>query len=172
MLASPNARHHQIAYVTNDMDKALELFAQYYGVSRFFPLVTGEEPVPAGGIWMKAAIANVNGTQIELIQPLGDGENLFSNALPEDGRFTVVLHHICIRITGGIANWERHRASIDEAAHPVALENAYGDFLRILYTDERPHLGHYLEHIWMSPVVDETMAQRVPNFPSESPDFQ
>jgi hypothetical protein len=26
MLASANARHHQIAYVTNDMDKALDLF--------------------------------------------------------------------------------------------------------------------------------------------------
>jgi hypothetical protein len=41
-------------------------------VSRFYPLVTGDEPVPTGGIWMKAALANVNGTEIELIQPLGD----------------------------------------------------------------------------------------------------
>ena len=83
MLASANARHHQIAYVTNDMDKALELFAQDFGVSRFYPLVTGEEPVPAGGIWLKAALANVNGTEIELIQPMGESENLFSNALTE-----------------------------------------------------------------------------------------
>jgi hypothetical protein len=106
MLASVNALHHQIAYVTNDMDKALELFAQDFGVSRFYPLVTGDEPVPTGGIWMKAVLANVNGTEIELIQPLGDVENLFSNALPKDRRFALVLHHGCIRITGGIENWE------------------------------------------------------------------
>ena len=169
MLASANARHHQIAYVTNDMDKALELFARDFGVSRFYPLVTGDEPVPPGGIRLKAALANVNGTEIELIQPMGEGENLFSNALPKDRRFALVLHHICIRITGGIENWERHRASIDEVTHPIAMESAYGDFLRILYTDERDRHGHYLEHMWMSPFVVETMAQRVPRFPPEAP---
>ena len=169
MLSSANACHHQIAYVTNDMDAALELFARDFGVSRFYPLVTGDEPVPAGGIRMKAALANVNGTEIELIQPLSDGENLFSNALTKDPGFTLVLHHICIRITGGLENWEQHRASIDEATHPVAMESAYGNFLRILYTDERPRLGHYLEHMWMSPLVVETMAERVPRFPAQAP---
>ncbi|HEY3827202.1 MAG TPA: VOC family protein [Bryobacteraceae bacterium] len=169
MLASANARHHQIAYVTNDLDKALELFSRDFGVSRFYPLVTGDEPVPAGGIWMKAALANVNGTEIEIIQPLGDGENLFSTALPKDRGFALVLHHVCIRITGGIENWEVHRASIDETIHPVAMESAYGDFLRILYTDERASLGHYLEHMWMSPFVVDAMAQRVPKFPPEAP---
>lgn len=167
MLASANACHHQIAYVTNDMDKAIEVFAQDFGVTRFYPLVTGEEPVPAGGIRMKAALANVNGTEIELIQPLGEGENLFSNALPKDGKFMIAVHHVCIRITGGIENWERHRASIDEAKHPVALENSYGEFLRIVYTDEHPRLGHYLEHMWMSPFVVEEMGKRVPRFPDQ-----
>jgi hypothetical protein len=118
---------------------------------------------------MKAALANVNGTEIELIQPLGDGENLFSTALPKDRSFALVLHHVCIRITGGIENWEVHRASIDETIHPVAMESAYGDFLRILYTDERASLGHYLEHMWMSPFVVDAMAQRVPKFPPEAP---
>jgi hypothetical protein len=46
MLASANALHHQIAYVTNDMDKAIELFAQDFGVSRFYPLVTGDDRFP------------------------------------------------------------------------------------------------------------------------------
>ncbi len=169
MLASPNARHHQIAYVTNDMERALDLFAQDFGVSRFYALVTGDEPVPAGGIRMKAALANVNGTEIELIQPLGEDGNLFSNALPKDRKFALVLHHVCIRITGGIENWERHRAAIDEAKHPIAMESAYGDFLRILYTDERASLGHYIEHIWMSSFVFEEMAKRVPSFPAETP---
>lgn len=169
MLASANARHHQIAYVTNDLGKALEIFAQDFGVSSFYPLVTGEEPIPAGGTRLKAALATVNGTEVELIQPMGDAENLFSNFLPKGGKFALVLHHVCIRITGGIENWERHRASIDEARHPVAMENAYGDFLRILYTDERARLGHYLEHMWMSPFIVEEMARRVPKFPPEAP---
>jgi hypothetical protein len=168
MLASPNAGVHQIAYVTNDMDRAVAIFAGDFGVSRFEPLVTGEQPPPSGGIWMKVSLAQINGTEIEVIQPLGDAENLFSNALPKDERFAMVLHHVCIRISGGIENWERHRASIDEATHPVAMESAYGDFLRILFTDERSRLGHYLEHLWMSPAVAETMARRVPRFPAET----
>ena len=79
----------------------------------------------------------------------------------------MAIHHICIRITGGIENWERHRASIDEATHPIVMENSYGDFLRIVYTDERARLGHYLEHMWMSPFVVDTMTSRVPRFPTD-----
>ena len=83
-------------------------------------------------------------------------------------KFTMVLHHICIRIARDIENWERHRAPIDEAKHPSAMENVFGDFLRIVYRDERDRLGHSLEHTWMSPFVLESMAQRVPRFPSEA----
>jgi hypothetical protein len=167
MLASTNARHHQVAYVTNDMDRALKLFADQYGIARFHPLLTGEEPAQPGGMRLRIGLANVNGTEVELIQPLGDGSNLYADALPKDGRFALKLHHLCIRIEGPIENWERHRAAIDETLHPVALEGVYGDYLRVVYTDERDHLGHYLEHLWMAPGVLAAMAERVPSFPED-----
>jgi hypothetical protein len=166
MLASRNAKHHQIAYVTNDMDRALNVFSKDYGVARFYPLLTGAEPPRPDGLHLKVGLANVNGTEVELIQPLGETRNLYSDALPADGRFTLELHHLCIRIAGNLEDWQRHRASIDEKAHPIALEGAYGDYLRVLYTDERDRLGHYLEHLWMSPFVLEKMAELVPSFPT------
>ena len=165
MLASTNARHHQVAYVTNDMDRALKVFADRYGVGRFYPLLTGDEPIPADGVRMKVGLATVNGTEVELIQPLGEGPNLYADALPRDGRFALALHHLCIRIEGPLENWERHRASIDERLHPAAFEGVYGEYLRVLYTDERDSLGHYLEHLWMAPGVLAVMAERVPSFP-------
>lgn len=167
MLASPNARHHQIAYVTNDMDRAQALFASDYGVSSFFTLSDGVHKSPAmPGARLKIVLANVNGTEIELIQPMSGPLEIYSDALPADGHFVLVPHHVCIRIDGGVENWDRHRASIDEKVHPIVLEGALGDMLRFVYTDERDRLGHYLEHVWMSPQVLETMAKSIPNHPA------
>lgn len=167
MLASPNAHHHQIAYVTNDMDKALEVFARDYGVSHFFTLSDGEHESPAmPGARIKISLANVNGTEIELIQPVSGPLEIYSDVLPADGRFVMVPHHVCIRISGGMENWDRHRASIDETVHRIALEGGLGDMLRFVYTDERDRLGHYLEHVWMSPQVLDQMAKSIPNHPA------
>jgi len=167
MLASPNAHHHQIAYVTNDMDKALEVFARDYNVTSSFTLSDGRGPALPGGLRMRIALANVNGVELELIQPMPDSpKNLYSDVLPEDGHFVLVFHHICSRIDGPMENWDRHRASLDETVHPIAFEGALGDVLRFVYTDERDRLGHYLEHVWMAPEILDQMAKNVPNHPA------
>jgi hypothetical protein len=167
MLVSDNAVHHQIAYVTNDMDKACEVFARDYGVESFFHLSDGKEPSPAlPGLRLKLALAHVNGIEIELIEPTDGTKNIYSDVLPEDGHFVLVMHHVCIRITGGIENWNRHRAALDQDKHPIVIQGSLPDVVEFFYTDERSRLGHYLEHVWLSPATLEMMAQQIPNYPA------
>jgi hypothetical protein len=156
--------HHQIAYVTNDLDRAKEVYAKHYGVPTFLEL-----PLPPNAdgspLPLRIALANVGGIEVELIQPLPSA-TLYADALPKDGNFAIVFHHICIRIEGDLAAWDRHRAQIDEKEHPIAIEGAFGDFVRYCYTDERSRLGHYLEHVWYSPAYFEQITTMIPHYPS------
>jgi hypothetical protein len=78
----------------------------------------------------------------------------------------MVMHHVCIRIDGDIENWRRHRASIDEKTHPIAIGGSLPGVVEFIYTDERDRLGHYLEHVWLSPETLEAMAAGIPNYPA------
>ena len=62
----------------------------------------------------------------------------------------------------GRFSWDGFRA--------VAFDGAIGDMLRYIYTDERATLGHYVEHVWMSPDLLAQMRGIVPAYPPlESP---
>jgi len=166
MLTHPATRLHQIAYVTNDLERAKSLFAEQYGVGRFFMLCDPPpDNIPPGIPPLRVALANLGEIELELIQPLGRELPVFADALPQDKSFAIRFHHICFRIAGDLADWNAHRASIDESQHPVVFHGALADDLRFLYTDERSRLGHYVEHIWMSPQVMQQMAKDVPSFP-------
>jgi hypothetical protein len=166
MLTHRAIQFHQIAYVTTDLERAKSLFREHYGVARFFMLCDPPpDNIPPGIPPLRVALANLGGTEVELIQPLGRELPVFADALPRDKSFALRFHHICFRIAGDLADWNAHRASIDEGEHRVAFHGALEDDLRFLYTDERSRLGHYVEHIWMSPKVLQQMAQAVPSFP-------
>lgn len=156
-------RHHQIAYVTNDLDRAFEIYAEHYGVPKFFELPLPPNPDGSPPL-LRIALANVGGIEVELIQPL-PAAALWAEVLPKDGSFAIVFHHICIRIEGDMAAWDRHRAQINEKEHPIVIEGALGDSLRYCYTDERSRLGHYLEHVWYSPEQLAHMKRAVPHYP-------
>jgi hypothetical protein len=159
-------RHHQNAYVTNDLDRALKVYADHYGVPKFFelqlpPNLDGS-PLP-----LRIALANVGGVEIELIQPLAPVP-LYADVLPKDGSFAIVFHHICMRIEGDLGAWERHRKQINASEHRIALEGGLGDLLRYVYTDERSRLGHYLEHLWYSAQLLTQMDAQVPRYTQQS----
>ncbi|CAM8672824.1 VOC family protein [Sphingobium sp.] len=167
MFARPNSHHSQIAYVTNDMEAAIARLAAEYGTPGFFEMSNiqpGEDP--AGKPVLKIALAVVGGVEIELIEPVGDTAPLFSDVLPDREGLAICFHHIASRIEGPMAHWDAHVASLDLAAHPVVFEGAVGDMLRFIYTDERATLGHYVEHVWMSPDLLAQMGAIVPAYPA------
>jgi hypothetical protein len=165
VFALPNTRHSQIAYVTNDLDAAAELLEKRYGLPGFYKFDTTGVAQP-GDPQLRIGLARVGGVELELIEPQGCAANLFSVALPRSGTgLAIRFHHVAIRVGGPLENWERHRAAIDTGQHPIAYQGGLGDLLRYLYTDERTTLGHYVEHVWMSPELLAQLDAAIPTYP-------
>ena len=154
----------QLAYVTNDMQRALGVFRDRYAIPSFcllenrFPAVVDEEP---GQMALRIALANLDGVQVEVIEDIGSSFDIYTEPLPEDGRFKIAFHHVCIQIQGGIENWERHLALLTDRPHYYRPQTGPGT--RVIYTDERAELGHYIEHVWFGPEIMKRMAEMVPN---------
>ena len=166
MFARANSRHSQLAYVTNDLDRAMAALKDAYGVPGFFEFSNfqpGEDS--AGKSVLKIALAVVGGVEIELIEPVGDTAPLFSDPLPAGEDLAIRFHHVAMRIDGPLANWEAHVASLDFERHPIVFEGAKGDMLRYIYTDENATLGHFVEHVWMSAELLSRMRGQVPSYP-------
>lgn len=166
MFNRDNARHSQNAYVTNDLDRALAIWRDEFGVPEFFVFENDAPGLQASPDYrMKIALANVGGLEVELIEPLAGQAPLHAEVLPADGSFAMRFHHIAMRIGGELADFEAHMASLDPASHPVAWQGAMGDMMRFVYTDERATLGHYVEHVWFEPAFYEQMAASIPIYP-------
>lgn len=182
MFARPNASHSQVAYVTNDLEAATALLQEQYGAPGFFTFTNTEPGMEQiGQMQLKIGLARVGGVEIEVIEPIGDTAPLFSDVLKagagaegragdSDGNGLVIrFHHICSRVDGPIENWEAYSASIDTVAHPIVYGGQMGEDMRFFYTDERANVGHYVEHIWLSPRMLERMMAATPTFPSPQP---
>lgn len=167
MFARPNSQHSQVAYVTNDIEAAARTFQEVYGAPgfhHFSNVIPGMEI--GGGPQLKIALARVGGVEIELIEPIGDTAPLFSEVLPDGPELAIRFHHIAIRIDGEKDNWEAHSASIDKDKHRIVFEGAMGEDLSFFYTDERATLGHYVEHVWMSPRLYAQLTAATPAYPA------
>ncbi|WP_422342783.1 VOC family protein [Parasphingorhabdus sp.] len=166
MFPSQNARHSQVAYVTTDMDQALSIWRDEYDVPSFHVFTNDAPGLEASHPYrLKIALANVGGTEIELIEPL-DGNAMYSDPLPDDDSFAIRFHHVCMRIEGRLADFEAHLASIDPAKHAVVYTGGMADVMRYAYTDERASLGHYVEHIWFDSKFYEQMSAAIPVYPA------
>ena len=83
MFAVPNARHSQVAYVTNDLDGAAALLEKEYGIPGFYKFDTSAVAQP-GDPQLRIGLARVGGVEIELIEPLGDTPSVFAGVVPRD----------------------------------------------------------------------------------------
>jgi hypothetical protein len=162
MLVFPGLRHHQIAYVTTDIDDALRRLDQAYGLDRFHLIDTLAEPVHPEQPALKIALVRAADTEFEVIQPLGFRDAVWSDPLPKNGEFALLFHHIAFTIDGTPDDFARYRAGIDLEAHPIVYEGSAGGDARWFYTDERATLGHFVEHCWFSPALTDYMHQAVP----------
>jgi len=146
-------KHYQNAYVTRNIEKAIEAvkarakvrkIIQYQGESE---VMTPDGPRVQGS---KLAFIWVEDLQYELIEPISGNLELYREALPADD--APKFHHICMRVD----NWDDFRARVGQQPFPVVIERASDPALKFLYLDARELLGHYLEYTWMT---DERWAQ-------------
>jgi len=138
--------HYQNAYVTRDIEKWIKKFGEHAKVDRQSRW-EGTNPVRTvnGAVTQtnKLAFLWVGDMQYELIQPVAGDVAMYADELPEDDGLK--FHHICMRVP----DWDDFRARVDKQPYPVVLEGG-NEFLRFLYLDARPFLGHYLEYTWMT----------------------
>ena len=113
MLTYGKLKHHQVAYVTTDLDEALRRLDEAYGIDRSFVMHTAEHPVEPPQPPMKLAMVRTAGTEFEIIQPLDPNDHIYTDPLPKDGSFALVFHHIAVTVHGTPEDFEAYRASID-----------------------------------------------------------
>lgn len=167
MFSRVHARHSQIAYVTSDLDRAQAVWRDQYDVPAFFVFTNDSPGLESSHPYqLKIALANVGGTEIELIEPLHGSAPLFADPLPADGSFALRFHHVAMRIDGGLDDFSAHMASLDPTAHPVVWSGGMGELMRFAYTDERATLGHYVEHVWFDADFHGQMASAIPVWPA------
>jgi len=165
MLQPGFAPFHQLAWVTPDINRSIEQFRTLYAVPSFYVMdatfpatVAGERGIMS----LRIALAYVDDVQLELIQPLGEGIcRIYSDVLPADGSHRNVFHHVCVKVSGSLADWDAHLASLPPE-RPIHYVGEIGPTMRFVYTDERDVCGLYVEHVWFSPEAETMMNGLIP----------
>jgi catechol 2,3-dioxygenase-like lactoylglutathione lyase family enzyme len=148
----------QVAYVTTDVEAAIEFFRTRHGVAHWARLCPIEiETLPGRAATLNIALAYVGAVQIELIQPLAGHDLVYREPLPADG-FAIRFHHLAQLIDTEEA-YERQRQDVAAQGVRIAVEGQSPGLARYFYSDHRDTLGHYIEHIHYSPTGLAGLAQ-------------
>ncbi|MEZ5743077.1 MAG: VOC family protein [Sphingomonadaceae bacterium] len=148
--------HMQNAYVTHDLDKAMEIVADRFGVEEFQRVdpdmtvntVHGEKPLSC-----RVAAFWGGGLNVEIIEPVSGFVDHYVSMLPADKSDAVPrFHHISLRRDDEAAM----REEIARLGLPLAFEGPVSikddiPSLVFVYLDGRQSLGHYVEFTWKSP---------------------
>ena len=141
---------YQTAYVTNDLEQALDQFKRVYGVPEFFVLPSDMPTTYRGGpgrLHIRLALANLRGVQIEVIEAQEGCIDLYREGLA-DGGFSLAHHHLAMRVPGALADWKAWRAEAAASDRGFVLEGDLGDTAQFAYLDDKRRLGHYTEYFW------------------------
>lgn len=132
--------HSHSAWVTNDLERALDIFGRRYGVSEFRFL---EGELPSGG-YIRVALAWAGGQVLEVICATGPGSEFYNELLPGE-EFAIRFHHLGF-IVHDEPGWEALEADLQAGDWPIAHATLTGEFIDAYYV-KAPELGHYLEYV-------------------------
>jgi hypothetical protein len=135
------AEHFQMAYATNDIDRACDLFGQRLGIKQFRRL---EGRMPAGG-QIRAELAWVGTLMYELISASGPGSDIYMSRLPAGESFALKHHHLGYLIHDQ-AQWDGVMVQAEQNGWSVPYRNI-NPLLEACFVDV-PELGHYLEYLF------------------------
>jgi len=130
--------------VTNEIERALEVFAQRYGMSEFRRL----DGVLPGGGEIRVELAWAGGTLYELVAAHGPGSDFYTRRLPAD-RFAIRHHHLGFLVQDA-TGWARLQERIERERWTVAHCGEAAGFMQFCYI-EAPELDHYLEYMLCEP---------------------
>jgi hypothetical protein len=136
-------RHYQNAYVTSDIDRAVELVQREHGLTEVQRIDATNKVWTTNGEGeqtLKLAFIWAGKLQYELIQPVGGMVSLYSDAVRSDR--LLQFHHVAMRCD----DWDGRLADIERQGKKLALKGEVGA-IKFLYVDARETLGHYLEYV-------------------------
>jgi extradiol dioxygenase family protein len=131
----------QIAYVTNDIERAMQVFAERYGVKEWRRM---EGALKEGG-HIRVEFGWAGGSLFEVTQADGAGSELYRQGLPAD-EFAVRFHHLGFFIPTEAA-WNALLKEIADGGVKVLNETNVPGFLQARIV-EAPDLGHWIEYIY------------------------
>ena len=132
--------HFQSAYLTNDIDRACELFSDQLGVREFRRL---EGAIPSGG-HIRIELAWVGPIMYELMTTTGSVEAVYQRQPPRDAPFRLLHHHLGY-VVRDREQWESLMAQCRRHGLAVPYRNRTPGFLEVCFIDV-PWLPHYLEY--------------------------
>ncbi|TGD75720.1 hypothetical protein E4634_02245 [Mangrovimicrobium sediminis] len=137
--------HFQMAYVTNDMAQACELFQRRLGI-REFATLAGETP---GGGQIEAKFAWVGTLMYEIICASGPGAEIFTGHLPVADGFVIRHHHLGYLVQNQV-QWDAIQANAAAQQFEIPHHNV-NPLVEVCFVAV-PELGHYLEYLYATDV--------------------
>lgn len=131
----------QLGYVARDLNQAMDAFRRRFGAIEFYayePGIVDGAPSPTRRI----ALAYLDDTMIEIIEPDPAQQTIFDHALP-DRADCMAFHHLGYLIEDHDIMLRR----LEEAGYTVPLHGSVDGFLDYSYADTRADLGHFSEFI-------------------------
>ncbi|MDB5447327.1 MAG: hypothetical protein JWQ97_2644 [Phenylobacterium sp.] len=147
----------QLGYVTSDLDQAIVLYGERFGVKQFLTFDSRAFNPDAERI-VRVGLAWTGEVMIELIEPVGE-HPLYACALPQQG-FGIQLHHLGYLVRDQ-AQWEAALAALSDPATPIVVRSDPSDMLEYAYADARGLVGHHVEIVWLKP-TGEAFFESVP----------
>jgi hypothetical protein len=172
MQKTDNTAAFQSAWVVDDIEKAAMEWVESAGVGPFYiaefepgmlvDTFYREQPAP---MTMITALTQVGDMQLELIQPTGDGDNLYRDTVPAGHS---AFHHICRWSDDLEEDLNRFRKQGFEIAGRGRMEGgaAFG------YVDTHVVLGHMTELLQRTPEIEalfEMIAASASNWKGGNP---
>jgi hypothetical protein len=148
-LADVLANVWQFGYVTTDLDRAMDMLADRYGLERCIKVTTegssfsvGEQPAE----WeARFAMGARGGPIIEVIEPVSGAVDFYRRFLPSDGSFAVRFHHVAAFVPTGEPEWERLEQLLAADGRQFDYTMVIPGRVRAGYVDTSAELGHLLE---------------------------
>jgi hypothetical protein len=133
--------HFQIAYVSNDLDRAVGVFRERFGVPAFR---ASDTELPNGA---KVGIRSawIGGMMYEICYGAGPGMELYTDWAPPGDEFVLRFHHFGYLIPDDEA-WTALEGEIARHGWKERLRSDIPGYVRAVYV-EAPELGHFLEFV-------------------------
>lgn len=143
----PGSAVMQIGYATTDVNEAVKRYRERYGVGNFLMLTNTVSVIsPGRTATLNVAMAFINGTMIELIEPAGGADSIYREVLPSTG-YAVRHHHLGYAVFNQ-TEWDAKQREIDRQKIPIVLEGEAPGVIRYQYIDLRADIGHYVEYLY------------------------